>query len=953
MMRCSCIACVSVSLVDGQRNRVSLLSCPKPSRTNYSKVETMEDFDSLTHTAPFKSCPQKPGPTALVQFRIWERGSADLDTLGDKLIGAMKHALNDVIMEYYFLTSSICVVPHQLQEVLPTPALSAPSSPVVTRESVEKRHSLLSRKNSVEISAKSLSTSKTAPSPLQFVKDTFGSSRSRIMSPPADSSTKTFEFSSPVASPTVTSSGSVTEKMSDKHQIIRLYEEGERGCLCPIFIDQMMHWLDYCHSQGTQRPFSPITYTKFRSVHGGVSDSSENNVLGDICPRIFCQDSERRGHYHQYSPSRRPLHSEEKFKESSLDFKQMNKSHASDASFILIGRNVDQWQASIQDMGEDEMADVTMRQTQKDKAFPKQSFQRFAPYLLERNRRESLTDQLPPDSIEMEPIGSTLFIPRQRLLFILLNNKQLTMYTYNWAGDSTGSLTKSTTRLLQWQNARVSLLQSVIAQKMGLFHHSLFYNPSGSKKNPFAGSSTNLDDLIKCTAPPNEKVRRNNSMSTVVTSSYRAFDEVYKDLKPSKPLQHTEFSKMSDIVKQQCFQAQDLRLHDRREIEKLEKLRNLYLMWMQKSTANMPIKEDVLHLLKQASRLLHYCATPLLFDPVWRKKVMKKYEVTQRQLVSSPTEKVRSRHSSGQSVTSLRAMRTNSQEGLKKRPVLTPTDSPVNQQKQPREELWHIDLRHNFLRQYIKYVQSLGFISVTLLPNLHSKGGHKHRSSQEKLTVHEEDHPSTPPPMSSPHPKSSTCYLHKAMPAGILLLELSFREQYFCVEMFVCENTRLGIPVNKHLKLLFVDECERCKDLIHVHSFAHDFHLRCIQSCMQPDQGTQSYFLPQYHLTGFLRDFMQVYPYPPKFSRNSLSEDTVSISNLSTNGSDLYNFMVQNNKLIELKKFEMSPTVDPDIDSDFFFVRSTEYALVSQKTVSINLPPKATSPTMRITLWGW
>lgn len=84
------------------------------------------------------------------------------------------------------------------------------------------------------------------------------------------------------------------------------------------------------------------------------------------------------------------------------------------------------------------------------------------------------------------------------------------------------------------------------------------------QKNPFAGSSTNLDDLIKCTAPPSEKVRRNNSMSTVVTPSYRAFDEVYKDLKPSKPLQHTEFSKMSDIVKQQCFQTQDLRLQDRK-----------------------------------------------------------------------------------------------------------------------------------------------------------------------------------------------------------------------------------------------------------------------------------------------------------------------------------------------------------------------------------------------------
>lgn len=47
----------------------------------------------------------------------------------------------------------------------------------------------------------------------------------------------------------------------------------------------------------------------------------------------------------------------------------------------------------------------------------------------------------------------------------------------------------------------------------------------------------------------------------------------------------------------------------------------------------------------------------------------------------------------------------------------------------------------------------------------------------------------------------------------------------------------------------------------------------------------------------------------------SCLSDTVSISNLSTNGSDLYNFMVQNNKLIELKKFEMIPSVDPEIEN--------------------------------------
>jgi hypothetical protein len=64
---------------------------------------------------------------------VWERGFADLDTLREKLIGATKHALSDVIMEYYFLTASVCHVPNQLQEILPSPALSAPSSPVITK----------------------------------------------------------------------------------------------------------------------------------------------------------------------------------------------------------------------------------------------------------------------------------------------------------------------------------------------------------------------------------------------------------------------------------------------------------------------------------------------------------------------------------------------------------------------------------------------------------------------------------------------------------------------------------------------------------------------------------------------------------------------------------------------------------------------------------------------------
>lgn len=113
------------------------------------------------------------------------------------------------------------------------------------------------------------------------------------------------------------------------------------------------------------------------------------------------------------------------------------------------------------------------------------------------------------------------------------------------------------------------------------------------------------------------------------------------------------------------------------------------------------------------------------------------------------------------------------------------------------------------------------------------------------------------------------------------------------------------------LRLLFVDECEKCKDLIHVHSFAHDFHLRCIQTYISGEQ----IFKQGYHLTGFLADFMQVYPYPPKFSRNYLHQDVVIETDLPCSGQQLYEFMLQHIKLHQMKVISMVPTVDADIDT--------------------------------------
>ena len=66
-------------------------------------------------------------------------------------------------------------------------------------------------------------------------------------------------------------------------------------------------------------------------------------------------------------------------------------------------------------------------------------------------------------------------------MFCLLPH-QITLYTYNWAGDASSMLVKMATRLVNWNNARKSLLDSVLVQKMGLFYHSPFICDDKKKK---------------------------------------------------------------------------------------------------------------------------------------------------------------------------------------------------------------------------------------------------------------------------------------------------------------------------------------------------------------------------------------------------------------------------------------------------------------------------------------
>ena len=144
------IACIAFALVDGRGNAVGNLSWPRPASSSnlnnsvdghdhhkLSDPPVLEDLDHFIKTIRYvkdvnSKRPGNPvtshlnpsqdlltvfiqtGPVALLEFRIWERGHINRDTLNNKLEAALGHALWDVVLEYHLLPFPLCVAPEAL-----------------------------------------------------------------------------------------------------------------------------------------------------------------------------------------------------------------------------------------------------------------------------------------------------------------------------------------------------------------------------------------------------------------------------------------------------------------------------------------------------------------------------------------------------------------------------------------------------------------------------------------------------------------------------------------------------------------------------------------------------------------------------------------------------------------------------------------------------------------------
>ncbi|XP_036834349.1 KICSTOR complex protein SZT2-like [Oncorhynchus mykiss] len=163
--------------------------------------------------------------------------------------------------------------------------------------------------------------------------------------------------------------------------------------------------------------------------------------------------------------------------------------------------------------------------------------------------------------------------------------------------------------------------------------------------------------------------------------------------------------------------------------------------------------------LKQSSRLVHYCATPLLFDRVFRKQIQ------EEQIVQ--TQHVKKRHHSSDSTATGRD-RSYSTDSVDKLP------------NRLREGPWLQDISNTFLQQYVQYLQSMGFILVQVRPQFPARSIPRARAAMFSSLSSERQSFSYNTTRSEDSPKSTgsdiTAYYHqRALPGGIVLMELAFQ----------------------------------------------------------------------------------------------------------------------------------------------------------------------------------
>uniref|UniRef100_A0A8C3N101 Uncharacterized protein n=1 Tax=Geospiza parvula TaxID=87175 RepID=A0A8C3N101_GEOPR len=819
-------------------------------------VSMLESYEAMQSPFPTEPCMR-------VRLDIWEKGNISLLQLSEKLRGALRHALCDAVMEFLVLPAPLCVETKGLALASGGPGRSCPpplhftSAPSPSSGEPVTPTNKLGRRSFWDMLSKTESSELGSPKTTDDI----------VLERPEETRTrrrhKTENVKQHLSQDRATATAELEQ--AQRRRACQL-EEGDVGTMHPLFNQTCQQWMAFMNHLGCPSVQQCSLEMVSRFLLSSILVEVVNLVTAlasDTSVKVFEQICYHRG-------------------TAFLPYKSgQNTSPCPGVirHFILLGRNFQQWRCS----------------TEQGECLAVVPGTVLGPFAggTSMNRGPLLT-------------GTDYLCP------------ELTLYTYNWSPDLGANLNCSLTRLLQWQNARSHIVHCLISQKLGLFHHHCFmdtpwHEDSKQEPNPFLNSTLEVDALIRspCPPPSKEQGRLGSSARSLPSLHFHPdvvpFDEALRDVTTIRRLPHGPDLGPFDPVARHGAQFLEIKSMERKELEKQMKIENLFVTWQQRSAqSNMPISLADLETLKQSSRLVHYCATPLLFDPAFR---------------HGCSHSVCKRHRSNDSTASGRD-RSHSCDSADALPC------------KGKEEPWLQEMCNAFLQQYIQYLQSMGFILVQVRPPSPTARSTSRIRALAAMGVEGRGSFSYTKPKPEGSPKSTspavaTYHLQRALPGGIVLMELAFQGCYFCVKQYALECSRIpmGQSVNSQLSMLFTEECDKVRDLMHVHSFSYDFHLRIVHQYLL---GSHMALRQGYHLTSFLEDFIAHHSDIPKFGRNHVFQGTLALPTNMITAHQLYNYIADHANTYHMKPLRMArPATGSDSKKGTPGTEQNEYALVS------------------------
>ena len=188
-----------------------------------------------------------------------------------------------------------------------------------------------------------------------------------------------------------------------------------------------------------------------------------------------------------------------------------------------------------------------------------------------------------------------------------------------------------------------------------------------------------------------------------------------------------------------------------------------------------------------------------------------------------------------------------------------------------QNERFHSELLSSFFQEYIQYLQTLGFMLIDLKQSVNKKSRSNLQQDSSSSDSGQVRRRHTTGKTSKIENK--TMYLQKSLLGGILIFEIGIAEPFFYTKLHALEASRIQLRTNQQLTgktfvSSFIDECDRIKVLIHLHSFTYDYHLRTIQAHLV---GRVTSLRSGFHIVSFLEDFMKYYSKGPNFARYALN----------------------------------------------------------------------------------